>query len=73
MSSILREYRCPKCQKLLFRGLLIDSQIEIKCSRCREIRVLMGEKEEPLLCYKAECANRVTAEMLKEDHEKAEA
>lgn len=73
MSSILREYRCPKCQKLLFKGLLVGSEIEIKCQRCREIQILQGESEEPLLCYKAECANRVTAEMMKQGKQKAEA
>lgn len=32
----LREERCPKCTKLLFRGRLPPgSRIEIKCPACR--------------------------------------
>lgn len=29
-----KEYRCPSCKKLLFRGLLVG---EIKCTRCRHV------------------------------------
>lgn len=33
-----RDYRCD-CGKLLFKGLLKEGKIEIKCQRCVEIKV----------------------------------
>lgn len=44
MSSLLFEYRCD-CGQLLFKGLLFDSTLEIKCRRCKKI---LGLKENPL-------------------------
>jgi PAS domain S-box-containing protein len=32
----LEEYRCP-CGKLLFKGIVLKSFVEIKCKRCGEI------------------------------------
>lgn len=37
----LREYRCD-CGRLLFRGLLFVSFIEIKCKRCSAIAEFKG-------------------------------
>jgi len=28
------EFRCKKCKKLFFKGLMNSGVIEIKCSRC---------------------------------------
>jgi PAS domain S-box-containing protein len=36
--TIENEYRCD-CGKLLFKGLLLDSKLEIKCKRCHKIKV----------------------------------
>jgi PAS domain S-box-containing protein len=33
----LNEHRCQNCNKLLFKGIFIDSIVEIKCSRCGTI------------------------------------
>ncbi len=44
----LPEYRCT-CGKLLFKGVLFFSSIEIKCKRCGEIRVIhTGDKKTPV-------------------------
>ncbi|MDP3899609.1 MAG: hypothetical protein Q8Q23_00850 [bacterium] len=53
-----QEYRCL-CGKLLFKGLLIDSEIEIKCKGCREIRKIKGVSGDKLICKKINCPNRV--------------
>lgn len=37
-TTLLKEYRCA-CGKLLFRGLIHISTVEIKCKRCGETRV----------------------------------
>ncbi len=47
-SNLLAEYRC-RCGKLLLKGFLFVSFIEIKCKRCGTICVFQDqEKKEPL-------------------------
>jgi len=58
--TIYKEYRCPDCQKLLFKGLLVDSSVEIKCKRCRTLKIIVGEPANEFICLKAGCVNRVT-------------
>lgn len=36
----MTNYRCPYCNKLLFRGKI--KKVEIKCSRCKKIVVVRG-------------------------------
>ncbi|MEK7520064.1 MAG: Com family DNA-binding transcriptional regulator [Patescibacteria group bacterium] len=55
----MREYRCTQCEKLLFKGILIDSEIEVKCKRCNAMNVFHGMPKEALICFKPECPNRV--------------
>ncbi|CAI3674841.1 hypothetical protein CNEO4_620052 [Clostridium neonatale] len=33
----MKEYRCPICGQLLFKGIISKSNIEIKCNRCKKI------------------------------------
>ncbi len=40
-SYISREYRCS-CGKLLFRGILFKSRVDIKCLRCGHVQTLIG-------------------------------
>lgn len=61
--SLLQEYRCPECHKLLFKGLLVGGAIEIKCGRCAVLRTIEGTNEDVLLCYKGACPNRVTRDV----------
>jgi PAS domain-containing protein/phage FluMu protein Com len=41
MKNILQSnYRCTKCDKLLFRGLVLAGNVEIKCVRCGHITII---------------------------------
>lgn len=41
--NLLIEYRCV-CGKLLFKGLLLLSIIEVKCKRCGETRIFRDDR-----------------------------
>ena len=56
---ILREYRCTNCQKLLFKGVLVDSTVEIKCKGCSNLITFVGEPRDALICRKEHCPYRV--------------
>ena len=36
----LREVRCTKCAKLLFKTTVVNGVIEIHCARCKKIRTV---------------------------------
>ena len=36
-SMPLRDYRCS-CGRLLFKGLLLDGVLELKCKRCQRLK-----------------------------------
>ncbi len=57
---LFQSYRCPSCAKLLFKGILVDSEVEVKCRGCGTLATFHGLPQERLLCYKAECAGRAT-------------
>ncbi|MBU6447329.1 Com family DNA-binding transcriptional regulator [Patescibacteria group bacterium] len=42
----LREYRCVKCNKLLFKAYLSgnDTRLEVKCRRCGQMDIFFGEQ-----------------------------
>ena len=52
------EYRCSKCQKLLFKGVLIDSEVEVKCKGCHALSVFKGVNANELLCMIPNCPRR---------------
>lgn len=54
-----KEYRCPNDDKLLFKGLLLEAEIEIKCRHCKELVKIEPGNIDELLCGKMGCANRV--------------
>jgi len=64
-SHCYKEYRCTECKKLLFRGILIESEIEIKCKGCRQLIVLHGAPAPECRCDKAQCQNCVPVETVK--------
>jgi PAS domain S-box-containing protein len=41
MNEILSEHRCP-CGKMLFRGLILTGNVEIKCRFCKALRTIPG-------------------------------
>lgn len=53
-----QEYRC-ECGKLLFKGVLVDSEVEVKCKGCKKLVTLKGMEGNPLICHKEHCPNRV--------------
>lgn len=53
------EYRCSKCHKLFFKGVLVDSEVEVKCKKCGSLETIRGLKSADLVCLKPTCANRV--------------
>jgi phage FluMu protein Com len=57
-NMLYKEYRCPSCNKLLFKGLLVDSEVEVKCRGCGQLHSIIGESKEKLLCFKEDCTGR---------------
>jgi len=53
-----QEYRCHTCRKLLFKGVLVDSQVEVKCRGCAGLSTFHGVPSEKLLCFKEHCPGR---------------
>lgn len=54
-----KEYRCKNDGKLLLKGILIESEIEIKCKRCGQINVISGENTNDFICLIKNCPGRV--------------
>ena len=59
---IYQEYRCQACNKLMFKGILVDSAVEVKCRVCHAMNTFTGLSKEKLLCYTEECPRRTTKE-----------
>jgi len=55
-----KEYRCQECKKLLFKGLLVESVIEVKCKNCHAMNTIESSKFDELLCAVYPCPHRVT-------------
>jgi len=60
MDMDYKEYRC-ECGKLLFKGLLIESEVQIKCRGCGKIISITGEKADKYLCMTYPCPRRIPA------------
>lgn len=59
MSNCLTEYRCSSCHKLLFKGLLVEGSVEIKCKHCHAFEVIHATQFNQLLCLIKNCPNRI--------------
>ncbi len=59
--SPYNEYRCKKCDKLFFKGVLVDSEVEVKCKRCGQIETIVGVSKDKFICLKFPCLNRVSS------------
>lgn len=54
------DYRCEGCEKLLFKGVLLNSEVEVKCKRCGQMNVFQGELTNNQLCLNAkDCPHRI--------------
>lgn len=59
MGGPYKEYRCPTCHKLFFKGMLVEGEIEVKCRSCHELSTLAATKGEEFMCLVENCPNRV--------------
>ena len=62
MTGCLKDYRCTHCKKLLFRGLLVEGEVEIKCRHCGTLTTASASLHRRLLCMVDPCPNRVPLE-----------
>lgn len=53
------EYRCRQCQRLLFKGILVEGEIEVKCKSCKEVTTVKESQFNDLLCMIEHCPNRI--------------
>ena len=60
MGTCAREFRCSGCRKLLFKGLLVEGDIEIKCKHCHAINHVTHSQFNELLCLIPKCPHRIT-------------
>ncbi len=58
----LREYRCQACKKLLFKGALVESVIELRCKHCHYTNIIESSAFNELLCAVYPCPHRLTVE-----------
>jgi len=54
------EFRCDGCGKLLFKGIVVEGEIEIKCRQCHGLTRVVRTQFNDLLCLISPCPNRVT-------------
>jgi len=59
MANYHKEYRCIDCKKLMFKGFLIESEIEVKCKKCGKLNLFQGEDASQYICWKEGCPNRI--------------
>ncbi|MEK7540325.1 MAG: hypothetical protein AAB558_03695 [Patescibacteria group bacterium] len=59
LQSIYQEYRCPNDNKLLFKGLLVEGEVEVKCKYCKELVTIHQGQVEGIICLKPDCVKRV--------------
>lgn len=55
---VYQEYRCASCDKLLFKGILVESEVEVKCRGCGNINTFKGTAKEKLICLNEDCPRR---------------
>lgn len=59
MPACLSEYRCAQCKKLLFKGLLVEGSVEIKCKHCHVVTTVSASRHDRLLCMIDPCPQRI--------------
>lgn len=55
-----KEFRCTSCHKLLFKGILVESTVEIKCRHCHSMNTIEESQFNEMLCAVVPCPHRVT-------------
>jgi hypothetical protein len=46
--------------KLLFKGFVVEGQVEIKCKHCKQTHHFEPSPLDGIICRKADCQNRIT-------------
>ena len=59
-SELLPEVRCPQCNRLLFKGRVIE--VEIKCPKCHEMLFQQDYEDNWRVCQHCEHHGRLGAE-----------
>ncbi len=59
-SMVYEEFRCGTCKKLLFKGILVDSAVEVKCKKCGVTTKFNGADSQKLVCHVFPCPGRRT-------------
>ena len=59
MTHAYKEYRCFSCKKLLFRGAILEGEIEVKCKRCQNLTTIHTSSLTEYLCGIVPCPRRI--------------
>jgi phage FluMu protein Com len=59
MDVILQEYRCQHCRKLLFKGVLVEAEVQVLCRSCKDVTTINKSQFNQLLCMIENCPNRI--------------
>jgi phage FluMu protein Com len=60
MAAALGEYRCDSCKSLLFKGVLIEGEVETKCKKCHHVNTFAASASDAYLCLVSPCPHRVS-------------
>lgn len=59
MKNGLNDYRCDGCKKLMFKGFLVSSEVEVKCKRCGQLNTFKGQYSADMICLNGDCPRRM--------------
>ncbi len=54
-----KEFRCKDCKKLLFKGVLIEGVVEIRCKSCHGTTVFEATELKEYFCGIRDCPAKV--------------
>lgn len=64
MTPLYKEYRCPTDHKLLFKGIIVDAEIEIKCKSCKQMITIAPTPIREILCTREKCERRISSQTI---------
>jgi phage FluMu protein Com len=60
MAATLGEYRCSSCKSLLFKGVLIEGEVEARCKKCHGMNTFAASASDAYLCLVSPCPHRIS-------------